>query len=235
MAISLVTPAIGSTNWGNDVNNNFTTIQNTFNNGVPRWIALIPGTDFTATPASTSTLTMLTDQTGNIPVGTAIKFVSGGNTYYAQIIALTSSLMTVRGTSLGTSALSALSYDGFRATEEVTLNVEAAWTSTGTSLAAGEGHYLPFDLSKAHLIGWKATLGVADTGAAQPYIQPYINGSLVCNSTQMSSTAGTIVDGGVWSGDVPIGYGQSIDVQCPTLGTNKTAAKLNVSLVFVME
>lgn len=233
MTISLVKPAIGSTNWGNNVNNNFTTIQNSLNTG--RWIALVAGTDFTATPASTSTITMLTNQTANIQPGMALQFVVGGSTYYCQCIAITSSLLTVRGTSLGSSALTSLAYDSMRLTSEVTINVEVAWTSTGVSLAAGEYHYLTLDLNKSHLIGWKATLGSVDTGAAQPYIQPYLNGSLVCNSTQMSGTAGTWTDGGVWTGDVNLTYGQSIDVQCPTLGTNKNAARLNLQLVFVQE
>jgi len=200
-----------------------------------RWAALVAGTDFSAIPASTSTLTMLTNQTANIQPGMALQFVVGGNTYYCQCTATTSSLLTVRGTSLGSSALTSLAYDCLRQTSEVTLNVEAAWTSTGVNLAAGEGHYLTLDLNKSHLIGWRATLGVADTGAAQPYIQPYLNGALVCNSTQMSGATGTFTDGGVWTGDVSLTCGQTIDAQCPTLGTNKTAAKLNLQLVFVQE
>jgi hypothetical protein len=178
---------------------------------------------------------MLTNQTANIPVGTAIKYTNSSGTFYAQITALTSALMTIRGTSLGSATITGLWYDSCRNVEEVTLNVEQAWTSTGVSLAAAEGHYMAYDLGKSHLIGWKGTLGTVDTGASQPYIQPYLNGSLVTTSTQMSGTAGTWVDGGVWSGDVALAYGQSIDVQCPTLGTNKTAAHLNVQLVFVME
>jgi len=202
-----------------------------------RWVALVAGTDFAKTAASTSTITMDTDQTGNIQPGMAVQFVLSGSTYYAQVKAITSNLLTIRGSALTTTsnALTALAYDSMRQTSEVTVNVESAWTATGASLAAGENHYLTLDLNKSHLIGWKATLGMADTGAAQPYIQPYLNGSLVTNSTQMSATPGTWVDGGVWTGDVSLTFGQAIDVQSPTLGTNKNAAKLNLQLVFVQE
>jgi hypothetical protein len=200
-----------------------------------RWVALVAGTDFTAVPASTSTITMLTNQTANIQPGMALQFVVGGSTYYCQCTAITSSLLTVRGTTLGSSALTSLAYDSMRQTAQYTLFIGTAWTSTGVSLAAALGQYLGLGLNKSHLIGWRGTLGVKDTGAAQPYVQPYLNGALVCNSTQMSATPGTFVDGGVWTGDVSLTYGQAIDVQCPTLGTNKTANQLNLELVFVQE
>jgi hypothetical protein len=141
----------------------------------------------------------------------------------------------VRGTTLGSSALTSLAYDSMRQTAQYTLFIGTAWTSTGVSLAAALGQYLGLGLNKSHLIGWRGTLGVKDTGAAQPYIQPYLNGALVCNSTQMSATLGTWTDGGVWTADVALTYGQTIDVQCPTLGTNKTANQLNLELVFVQE
>jgi len=200
-----------------------------------RWVALVAGTDFTAVPASTSTITMITNQTANIQPGMALQFVVGGSTYYCQCIAITSSLLTVRGTTLGSSALTSLAYDSMRQTAQYTLFIGTAWTSTGVSLAAALGQYLGLGLNKSHLIGWRGTLGVKDTGAAQPYVQPYLNGALVCNSTQMSATPGTFVDGGVWTGDVSLTYGQALDVQCPTLGTNKTANQLNLELVFVQE
>jgi hypothetical protein len=222
----------GSTGNAADAGHKHAITQPPANQG--RWVALVGGTDFTTTPASSSTITMLTNQTANIPVGTPVMFTNSGGTYYAQVTALTSGLMTIRGDSLGSATITGLSYDTLRNVEEFTLNVEAAWTSTGVSLAGAEGHYLTFDLPAAHLIGWKATLGTPDSGSAQPYIQPYINGALGCNSTQMSSSAGTFVSGGVWSTGVSIGFGQTIDVQCPTLGTNKTAAKLNVELAFVI-
>ena len=107
-----------------------------------RWVGLIGGTDFTTTPASTSTITMLTDQTANIQPGMALQFVVGGNTFYCQCMAITSALLTVRGTTLGASALTSLAYDSLRQTAEATILIGTAWTSTGVSLNAALGQYL---------------------------------------------------------------------------------------------
>jgi hypothetical protein len=180
---------------------------------------------------------MLVDWTASILPGDFLKFTYSGNTYFCQVKAITSILLTIRGTQLPTSptALTALSWDTTNQGEQVNVNAEAAWTSTGVSLAAAELHYQTLDLRKAHLVGVRATLGVADTGAAQPYVEPYLNGSLVAGSVQLSATPGTWTDWPVWSGDISLTYGQSIDVQCPTLGTNKTASHLNMQLVFCLD
>jgi hypothetical protein len=199
-----------------------------------RWNALGTGTDYTAIPASTSTLTMLTDQTATIKPGMPVKFGIGGSTYYAQVTAITSSLLTIRGSSFS-GTLTALSWGNPELCQLVTLNVEGAWTATATQLAAAEGHAIAFDMQKAHLVGFKAAVGTADTGAAQPYLQLAINGSLVGNAVQVSATPLTWTDAGVWSGDVAIIYGQSTDIQCPTLGTNHTAAKANAQAVYCLE
>ena len=86
-----------------------------------------------------------------------------------------------------------------------------------------------------HLVNWGGTLGVKDSGAAQPYIQPYLNGSLVANSIQMSSTPGTWTPDTVWTGDVRLIASDTMDIRSPTLGSNKDAAKLNVFMAFVLE
>ena len=54
--------------------------------------------------SSTSTVTMNTNQTGNIPVGTFIKYVYNGVTYRGIITALTSSLLTFAGPAIATGA-----------------------------------------------------------------------------------------------------------------------------------
>jgi hypothetical protein len=66
--------------------------------GATFWTALA---NFTATPASTSTITMGTDQTATIPVGSPLKYTIGGTVYYGMVIAITSNLLTVAGAPLG--------------------------------------------------------------------------------------------------------------------------------------
>ena len=52
---------------------------------------------FTATPASTSTLTMTSDQTATLKVGYGLRYTVGGVVYYGIIKAITSNLLTIAG------------------------------------------------------------------------------------------------------------------------------------------
>ena len=195
-----------------------------------RWQPLVPGTDFTAVPASTSTLTMLVDWTATIQPGDIIK----SNLGYHRVKAITSSLMTVTGLSLGSSALTSLAWDSLKQFYQATLNVATAPAATGVALCAAAGNYLPCGSRKGHLVNLKIVQGTADTGATQPTYQLNIAGSLV-GPTIQGAAAGTIVDGGVWTTDVTITADQVPDVQATVLGTNKTSANLNVSAIFVLE
>jgi hypothetical protein len=71
------------------------------------WISISSG--YTATPASTSTLTMTSDLTGTLKPGYGLKYTIGGTVYYGVITAITSNLMTIAGASLS-SDVSALYY-----------------------------------------------------------------------------------------------------------------------------
>jgi len=55
---------------------------------------------FTATPASTSTLTMTSDRTAAIKAGYGVRYTIGGTAYYGVITAMASNLMTIAGASL---------------------------------------------------------------------------------------------------------------------------------------
>lgn len=57
----------------------------------------VPSGNFTATPASTSTLTMLADMTGSIYAGMPLEYVIGGTTYYGIVSAIASNLLTLAG------------------------------------------------------------------------------------------------------------------------------------------
>lgn len=66
-------------------------------------------TNFTATPASTSTLTMTSDRTSVIKPGMAVKYTISSVVYYGIVTAITSNLMTIAGASL-TGDVTALYY-----------------------------------------------------------------------------------------------------------------------------
>jgi len=71
------------------------------------WIA--ESGSFTATPVSTSTLTMTSDRTGTIKAGYGVRYTIGGTVYYGVITAMASNLMTIAGASLS-GDVTALSY-----------------------------------------------------------------------------------------------------------------------------
>lgn len=71
----------------------------------------VPAANFTATPASTSTLTMLADMTSLIKEETSLMYVIGGVTYYGIVGAIAAGLLTVWGPPLS-GAVTGLYYGG---------------------------------------------------------------------------------------------------------------------------
>jgi len=74
----------------------YSTEQSSTSDG--QWIAISTG--YTATPASTSTLTMTSDRTADIKAGYGLKYTIGGTVYYGVITGMASNLMTIAGASL---------------------------------------------------------------------------------------------------------------------------------------
>jgi len=199
-----------------------------------RWTALVPATDFTATPASSSTLTMLVDHTADIPVGSFIRHTIGGNVRYGQVSALTSNLMTVTGTSLSAD-LTALAWDTQNQGGQFGINAAGPFDTATTPLMDTEARYLVSTFAKSHVVDWCATLGIVDT-SAQASIVPVIAGSAAAPVLTLSGTAGTIVHAPVWSGDVAINFGNKIDAQCSNLNSGAgDGAVLSAFLTFVVE
>jgi len=65
---------------------------------IDHWISIPSG--YTATPASTSTLTMTSDLTGTLKPGYGLRYTIGGTVYHGAITTITSNLMTIAGASL---------------------------------------------------------------------------------------------------------------------------------------
>ena len=137
------------------------------------WVALTASIDFSTTPASTSTITMLTNQSGNISVGSPIMFtLSGSNIFYAQETAITSGLMTIRGTPLSTTSgvLTALSYGERIRMGELSLSMPGYWDSVSantyinTYILRPNGY--PWALPTCYLVGFNFIAATPDSGSA---------------------------------------------------------------------
>jgi hypothetical protein len=211
------------------------------------WNPLTATTDFATAGASSSTITMNSNQTGNIAVGDAIKYVFNENTYRGQITALTSSLMTFRGPPITTGAglLTAVSWA--RAKDAIVAipvlmprYYEAATVSTyiDSNLLSPNGY--EWELSRGYCIGFTFQTATAD-GSSNGQIQLVVNGNNVCStatagitvsSTSLLSTGVAI--NVVSNTNITIDLGQFFEISV-TKGTGGNATNGRLVALFVVD
>jgi len=199
---------------------------------------------YTATPASTSTITM--SDTSDFAVGVPVKYAYGGTTYYGVVTAVSSNtLLTIAGAALDTGvALTALSVGipEMMHVEEIVVTSQFGDTAQDI-LAEVEERYLKWQRADAYLVAFSGTLHWIDSGAAQPKINVKIEGSLVGTQDSnkgitLSAVAGTWVDSSavaISAANYSIVRGEDIEIRCTEAGTTGDAESLSVSLVFVYE
>jgi len=154
----------------------------TINGIVPGWM-LIPAANYTSTPASTSTITMGVDYTATVSVGSPIKYTIGGTTYYGQISALTSALMTIKGISLS-GTITALYYGDNNRIRQFSIQIPGSYEASSSSTVV-ENNYSQFvwKLPTAYIIGYSFYSYTADTGTNKGKADLVINSNAVNNST----------------------------------------------------
>lgn len=211
--------------------------------GTSKWTALT-ATDYTATPASTSTLNMTTDQTANIPPGAALRYTIGGVSYYGVVTAITAGLLTVAGAPLS-GDVTALDYSIFPGmVETMTLSDPGAWAdSADTALVANDLLMaLVWPGPPAALVRIQAWTRTTDTGASKPRI----NARLGATTTDFVSTANgnaglELAASATWAAtgvDIdPTKYalsqGTGIELKTDANGSNDDARDLTVVMTFV--
>ncbi|MFA5715189.1 MAG: hypothetical protein WC998_05590 [Candidatus Paceibacterota bacterium] len=142
---------------------------------------------FTATPASTSTLTMNTDLTASIKAGMSLKYVIGGVTYFGIVGAIASNLLTVWGAPLS-GDVTALYYDGGRISQlsyDATVNVDG--TANTTALKTGTVYTLKWQKPTSYLVFYQAYQTTHDSHATHGKVTIKING------TEVNTSAGGLV------------------------------------------
>jgi hypothetical protein len=213
--------------------------------GASFWTALTATTDFSTTGASTSTITMNTDQTGNIPVGSAVRYTYNGTLYYGQVTALTSALMTIRGSTIGTGAglLTTLAYGDQTRIGQISIPFPGYYEAATTSTAINDILLIPsgmlWDLMPAYFIGLDIQNGTADSGGTQAIVNLIVNGNALdtSNSSSGLSISGTslvrsVVDINSTLANTLISRGQYLEVKI-TKGTNGDGLNLIVTGLFV--
>jgi hypothetical protein len=208
--------------------------------GASFWTALVATTDFSTTGASTSTITMVTDQTAIIPVNSPIRYTYNGVVYYGQVTALTSILMTIAGPTIGTGAglLTALAWGDASHIEQVDIVVNGYYEdAANTALILSDlNTTLLWNNPKAYAVRYKVWSKVHDSGGTHG------KATILINATELNTSADglTIAANATWYSTVvdiaPAAYdinpGEAIELSV-TKGTTGDAHDLAASIVFV--
>lgn len=190
---------------------------------------------FTATPASTSTLTMTTDLTATILVGMSLSYVIGGVTYYGQVDAITSILLTVRGAPLGGDVI-ALYFGGGDITQ-VIIGINGLYEdASNTDLILSDNKIaLKWQREKSYCVYYEVYSVTHDKGA-------HGQASVQINNTEVNTTAGgltiaadatvykTVVD--IATAAYDINKGEELEVTS-IKGGDGNATHLTVCMVFI--
>lgn len=190
---------------------------------------------FTATPASTSTLTMTTDLTASILVGMSLKYVIGGVTKYGRVSAITANLLTVNGAPLG-GDVTELYYGGGTVRQVVVIIPGTYEDANNTALIVSDlKSSLQWGLPVSYLVYFRVYSNTKDTSS---------NGqaSVRINNTEVNTTAGgeTIAAAQTWYSTIvniaiaayDINPGEAIEVTA-IKGTTGDASDLTVEMIFV--
>lgn len=191
---------------------------------------------FTATPASTSTITMSSDLTATILVGYPLKYTIGGTDYYGVCSAITSNLLTVAGAPLG-GDITHLYYGDFTRVEQMLFAVNGYYEdATNTKLLLTDLNMaVLWQKSKAYAVRYSVWSKIKDTSSDG-------KATVLVNSADVNSSAGglTIADSATWYSTVvnintsnyDINFGEAIELSV-TKGTTGDAHDLVAMITFV--
>ena len=194
----------------------------------------VPPTAFTATPASTSRITM--SDTSMLALGMALRYSILGDNYYGVVAAISdNAYIDVMGAPL-IDDVDALSWS--ERVEELDIFIAGKkFASTSTNLLKDVMKVAEktWNLGAAYLVGFRVILNTADSTSG-PAINIVIDGGAVSTSAPLAT--GTMGDNGAVAID-PALYGldwrSTITASCPTAAGTGDAADLSIECVFVLE
>lgn len=204
-----------------------------------RWT---PVTAFTATPASTSTLTMTSDLTAILKAGLPVKYTISSSVFYGIITAVAADLLTISGAPLG-GDVTALAYGSAEMVIQADFYISGTFgNGTDTDLLYNDMKTkFVWRLGKAYCVGFSVLEKTVDTGA-EPKINVLVNGQRV--STADSNLGVQLGSAGAWVANsavavntayYDINTGEAVTVECSAAGGTGDAADLTVSSIFILE
>ena len=207
-----------------------------------RWEA-VSTSSYTATPPSTSTITM--SDPSRFQIGYPVKFTdSGGGPYYAIVTALSSNaLITIAGATLDTGQpLTALSVGNPSMIVTERFFVSGTYgNGANTILATDQKEYFDWMRDDAYLVTFRCTHVTVDTGT-EPKVNIQLGGSKVStndsnNGVQLGA-AGTWVDNSavaIHLTNYKVARDEALEIEVTVAGGTGDAAQLSVICTFVME
>jgi len=196
--------------------------------------------NFTATPASTSTLTMTADKTATIKVGMGLKYKISATYYYGMVTAITSNLLTIAGAPLS-GDVSELYWCPPERVIQVDFFVSGKFADAANTglLASDMNTAFEWNLGKAYCVLIRHKVKTDDSGANQPRVSISIAGAVVgtdnTNTGQAVAETWTSTVVGINTSNYDINPDEAIEIVTDDNGTNNDASDLTVSAVFVLE
>jgi len=197
-------------------------------------------TNFTATPASTSTLTMTADKTATILVGYGLRYTIGGVIYYGIVTAIAANLLTIAGAPMGADVTTLSWCDPTRVIQLDIGPVPGTFADAAntTLIATDMRAKLDWNITKAYLVQIRHTVRVDDSGANQPIVGVSINGVIVNTGNTNTGLAvaetwvSTVVD--INTANYDINRDEAIEIVTDATGSNDDAQDLTVSTIWVI-
>lgn len=208
------------------------------NYGGARW-RKIDTADYTATPASTSTITFTVDYTANVKAGMPLKYTIGGTTYYGMLTTSAAALWTIAGATLG-GDITALYVGTPEMLRTVNLHVAGDYDAGIADLKPAVLWYGP----PAYVVNFAAAQVGVDTGT-EPKLNIEVAGSAVSsNDTSlgitMSGSANTWVSHhtaspiAINTTNYSIAFGEEIRATLTAAGGTGDATDISVTIAVVV-
>jgi len=191
---------------------------------------------FTATPASTSTLTMTSDLTTIIRVGMTLKYVIADVTKFGRVGAITSILLTVNGAPLSGN-VTALYYGGGTVRQVVVIIPGLYEDASNTALIVSDlKSSLQWSLPLSYCVYFRVYSSTHDTHATHGQASVRINGTEVCTTAGGPTIAAdatwypTVVD--IATAAYDVNPGEAIEITS-IKGGNGDASDLTIEMIFI--
>lgn len=193
----------------------------------PRWRVLALGTDYTAAPPTTSTITVTAATVAAAPAGTPIRYKVGGSALYGIVTTSTGTTLTIAGVSISTTLTELALGTPEMVREEVlfvnsrnTSGAQVTYAAGADCLATIGFQYRRWSGPKAYCVTYRAT----HRTATSPVVNLKINGSNVSSTgITVSATAGTWTTVGavlIDSSTYDINYGEDIEIHATNVAAS---------------